>query len=1360
MNKYLRVLLTWILVTIIALSRGMVTLQAHDDEDHINPLYDLHFDIDGKANQGSGIGIYEIHDYTQHDDTVWPEGFNLTEHTQANDFVAFYEALNGVTITAADRSAEGKYFDGWEFLSIQINHGDIRFIGITAHWTCTPPNTAPQANSASFSVNEDAIYNGLLTGNDFELDPLTFSKVTNPTHGTLTVNPNGTFTYDHDGSETLTDSFTFRVFDGFLYSTSATVSITVNPVNDAPIADDDSFTVAEGGTYGGNLTGSDVDLDPLTFSVDTNPTNGSVIINPNGSFSYVHNGSETSSDSFTFKVYDGTVYDYATVSITVTSENDPPVTSGDTITVNEGASISNHPFEMNDPEGNTLVVSIESWPVNGLLTDNGDGTFTYQHDGTETTSDSFTFKVFDGQYYSNESTVNINITPVNDAPTSNNFDFYLAENATINELVFGNDSDSALLTYERIGDPSHGSLTFYSDGTFTYIHDGSESTYDSFTYRVYDGALYSGTGTVNLYISNENDAPVANDDAFIVDEGSHYDGTLSGFDADGDGFTFEKVTDPSNGSVVINSDGTYTYTHNGSETTSDSFTFRVWDGQAYSSEATVTVTIDAVNDAPVALDGLFSVDEGSFFNDQVIANDAELDLLSFEVVVGPSNGTLDLHSDGTFTYTHNGSETISDTFTFRAYDGLAYSNIATATIIVNPVNDAPVAYDDTFSLNEGGTVNDFLTGFDIEGNPLSFSLISSPTHGYVDYDSITGEFTYIHNGGETSLDSLTFIVNDGSLDSVSATITFEITNTNDAPLAYDGSFSVNEGATHSGTVTGSDEESAITYELVSGPAHDDGSFTLNSDGTFTYVNDGNEFTSDTFTFRTYDGALYSDSASVLITIVPVNDLPVVVDDTIIVDEGDSYDGTLLATDNDMDTLSFRIITEPVNGILTLGANGSYTYLHNGSETSTDSFTFVANDSIGDSNIGTISIDINPVNDGPVALNSAFTVLELGTRSSSVTGTDPDSGSLVYSLIDGPDHGTIVLDAAGHYTYVQTVANETSDSFTFSISDGLLTSNVGTVTITITNTNEAPTGIPEVITVGEGGTVGGTLAGLDPDGDALSFILLTDVANGTLVLNPLTGAYTYTHNGGESTSDLFTFRVYDGEFYSAVISAQITIIPANDDPVALDGEGATDFETTLTGSVAPLASDSENDPLTYSLVNPVTHGTLEFNADGTFTYTPEAGFFGEDSFTYRVFDGSAYSNAATYTITVSEEVVVEDDPTPLATLIDNLWWILAALAGLILLFFFLRPNLKYTLYTKDGKEKVVRRHLFNNDESNYVVSLNNKGLLNLIHVDIVLYKSLAKKLAKRTVVFELMDKPIHTVTIPEGQDDAYHTSVKL
>jgi hypothetical protein len=88
------------------------------------------------------------------------------------------------------------------------------------------------------------------------------------------------------------------------------------------------------------------------------------------------------------------------------------------------------------------------------------------------------------------------------------------------------------------------------------------------------------------------------------------------------------------------------------------------------------------------------------------------------------------------------------------------------------------------------------------------------------------------------------------------------------------------------------------------------------------------------------------------------------------------------------------------------------------------------------------------------------------------------------------------------------------------------------------------------------------------------------------------------------------------------------------------------------------------------------------------------------------------------------------------------------------------NLKYTLYTKDGSEKVVRRHLFNNDDSNYLVSLSNKNLMNLIHVDVVLYKSLAKKLAKRTVIFNLMDKPIHTVVIPEGQDEAYHTSVKL
>ena len=162
--------------------------------------------------------------------------------------------------------------------------------------------------------------------NDFdpENDLLTAVLVANPHHGTVTLNSNGSFTYKHDGSETTRDSFTYKVNDGKADSNTATVTITVTPVNDPPVAKNDGYLATNGKTLivgvsaGVLVNDTDAEGQALTAVLVSKPSNGTLTLNPNGSFLYNHDGGTTTSDSFTYRAGDGAANsNTATVTIKV-----------------------------------------------------------------------------------------------------------------------------------------------------------------------------------------------------------------------------------------------------------------------------------------------------------------------------------------------------------------------------------------------------------------------------------------------------------------------------------------------------------------------------------------------------------------------------------------------------------------------------------------------------------------------------------------------------------------------------------------------------------------------------------------------------------------------------------------------------------------------------------------------------------------------------------------------------------------------------------------------------------------------------------------------------------------------------------
>ncbi|HEY0156896.1 MAG TPA: Ig-like domain-containing protein [Thermoanaerobaculia bacterium] len=872
-------------------------------------------------------------------------------------------------------------------------------------------NDAPIVADDAYPVAEGGTLNvpapGVLANDvDPDGDPITAVLVSGPAHASsFTFNADGSFSYTHDSSETLTDSFTYQATDGSATSTVATVNITITPVNDAPVAVNDTYPVNEGGTINYAAPGvlaNDTDSDgpAMAAVLVSGPSHAaSFVLNADGSFVYVHDGSETTSDSFTYKANDGTLdSNVATASIVVTPVNDAPLANNDgPFTAAEGGSTGGSVLTNDtDAENDSLTAVLVSGPSNASsFSLNPDGTFTYTHNGSETTTDSFTYKANDGSLDSNVATVAISITAVNDAPVANDDNGgSVAEGGTLNGTsVLGNDTDAEndSLTAILVSGPANAaSFVLNADGTFTYTHDGSETTSDSFTYKANDGSADSNVATVAITVTAVNDAPVADDDnGGSVAEGGTLNGTSvlgNDTDAENDSLTAVLVSGPSNASsFTLNADGTFTYVHDGGETTSDSFTYNANDGSLDSNVATVTITITAVNDAPVANDDNGgSVAEGGTLNGtSVLGNDtdAENDTLTAVLVSGPSNASsFVLNADGTFTYTHNGSETTSDSFTYKANDGSDDSNVATVTITITAVNDAPVAVaDNGGSVAEGGTLNGASVlgnDTDAENDALTAVLVSGPSNASSFVLNADGTFTYTHNGGETTSDSFTYKANDGAADSNTVTVTLTITPVNDAPVAVaDGPYNVTSGQTLNVAAPGvlandSDVDNvSITAVLVSGPANAT-SFSLNADGSFSYSS--TTIGSDSFTYYATDGTAQSNTVTVTIDVIS---LPPVANDDVFNTVGNTelrvgfgpavtphvaVSGSVLANDTDGDTPLGSLVvssfdaTSANGGSVTMAPNGSFTYLPPAGNTAADSFNYTVTDGTN-SDSGTVTI---------------------------------------------------------------------------------------------------------------------------------------------------------------------------------------------------------------------------------------------------------------------------------------------------------------------------------------------------------------------------------------------------------------------
>ncbi len=265
---------------------------------------------------------------------------------------------------------------------------------------------------------------------------------------------------------------------------------------------------------------------------------------------------------------------------------------------------------------------------------------------------------------------------------------------------------------------------------------------------------------MTITVTAVNDAPVAvNDTATVSEDSAGTNGNVLGNDTDVDTGTTLTATlaeSPANGTVTLAANGTFTYTPAPDFNGTDSFTYTASDGTAVSNVATVTITVTAVNDAPMAVNDTASTTEETAVSGAVLGNDLDVEpgtTLTAALDAGPANGTVTLAANGTFTYTPAANFSGTDSFTYTASDGAAVSNVATVTITVTGVNDAPVAVNDTASTPEETAVSGTVLGNDTDvdtGTTLTATLGASPANGAVTLTA--GRQLHLHAGRQLQRD--------------------------------------------------------------------------------------------------------------------------------------------------------------------------------------------------------------------------------------------------------------------------------------------------------------------------------------------------------------------------------------------------------------------------------------------------------------------------------------------------------------------------------------------------------------------------------------------------------------------------------
>ena len=746
-----------------------------------------------------------------------------------------------------------------------------------------------------------------------------------------------------------------------------------------------------------------------------------------------------------------------------------------------------------------------------------------------------------------------------------------------------------------------------------------------------------------MTVAVANGAPTAEDDTATTDTNRAVgiDVLQNDSDPNGDTLTPEIADRPGHGAVEVNDDGTITYTPDDGFKGTDSFTYRATDGDLTSNPATVTITV--ANAAPVALDDTASTDTNQEVGIGVLANDTDpnpTDVLGIDSFDGTSaNGTVTQRGNLLF-YTPADGFKGTDTFTYRATDGVLPSNEATVTVTVR--NEAPTAVDDEADTN-GAAVSVPVLENDSDPNGDSLRIAefdaTSAHGGTITKDG--DELVYAPAPGFHGADTSTYVVSDG--DGGRDTGTLRVTVGNTAPIARDDSSSTPHFTPVLVDVVANDTDlngDALRITDVTAPVDDDGQTRGKAtvvDGKVRYAPPEGFAGPVTFDYTVDDGHEGTDTATVTVTVD--NASPVAVDDEAVTDTNTQVTIDVLANDSDPngDPIGVISVTDPANGSVTVEDDGSLTYYAPAPGfKGPDNFTYTISDGNGGTATATVRVTVrnappNVRGETRTMSGDSITVPVLAND------TDPNGDTLVIAEFDATSaHGGTVTQQGQSLTYTPAAGFHGTDTVDYVVSDG--DGGTGDATLTIEVTNAPPDASPDTVATeadANGSTTIDVLANdTDPNRDTLTITDVTAAGHGTVAI--VDNQLVYSYQDDFAGTDTFNYAIADG--HGGTSTAKVTVTVTNTKPSAVDDEAATDPARSVTIDVLANDSDPNGDTISLESVANPAHGSASIVA-GKVVYTPDGTFHGVDTFSYTIRDARGAAATGTISVTTRYDLTV-------------------------------------------------------------------------------------------------------------------------
>ncbi|WP_141106679.1 tandem-95 repeat protein, partial [Vibrio parahaemolyticus] len=1032
----------------------------------------------------------------------------IAEQELSEDFATYTIDLNDA-FKDSD-SALNFSVSGNSNVLVSIENG-IATISPTADWngseTLTFTATDPSGESISQTVNftvapvadivadkatvvEDTPTIIKVLGNDtFEGDDKVVSLDTNngPANGTVSVNPDGSVTYTPNDNYHGTDSFTYIVTSGGV-SESTTVSVDVTPVNDAPVAKDDTAITDEDTPVTIDVLPNDTDIDGDKLSIQSASVpetqgkveivDGKLVFTPAENF---HGDAE-----ITYTITDGALTDQATVNVTVNAVNDTPVVESSIADQTLAEDFTPYTIDLNtafsdvDNVDGELTFSVSGNSNIQVAIVNGIATFTPTADWNG--SEALTFTATDPSGESVSQTVNFTVAPVADI---------VADSARVVEdtptiiKVLGNDTfegDDKVVSLDTNNGPANGTVSVNPDGSVTYTPNDNYHGEDTFTYIVTSGGV-SESAIVEVNVTPVNDAPVAKDDIATTQEDTAVtiDVLPNDSDVDGDKLSIQSATVPEAQGKVEIVDGKLVFTPAENFNGHAEITYTVTDGEL-TDEAKVTVTVNPVNDAPtIKVDAVESITEDAVSTDTVVAT---LTVRDTDTPEDQLTVSLENNSNGYFVLVGNevkltqaGVDAVNNdelnlkdlTISASVSDGVNPTASDSDSLIVNRVNDAPtvenaiadqVLSEDfasyTIDLNDAFKDSDSALNFSVSGN--SNVLVS------IENGIATISPTADWNGSET----LTFTATDPSGESVSQTVNFTVASV--ADIVADKATVVEDTPTIIkvlGNDTFEGDGKVVSLDANNGPAN--GTVSVNPDGSVTYTPNDNYHGADSFTYIVTSGGV-SESTTVEVNVTPVNDAPVAKNDISTTQEDTAVTIDVLSNDTDIDGDTLRIDSASVpsdQGTVEI-VDGKLVFTPAENFNGDAEITYTVTD--GElTDEAKVSVTVNPVNDAPtIKVDAVESITENAVSTDTVVATltvrdtDTPEDRLTVSLENNSNGYFVLVGDEVKLTQagVDAVNNDELDlkdlTISASVSDGVNPTASDSDSLVVNRVNDAPT----------------------------------------------------------------------------------------------------------------------------------------------------------------------------------------------------------------------------------------------------------------------------------------------------------------